>query len=287
MNWLALLITVLAVGVLAATHRWRISQKRLHDSNDEEVSTLFPIPPYQYRRSYSYGTSLKGIPLVLYLSWGSSEIPYYMKRNIEIVQEANPEFDISFSDDAASRAFLVANFDADVVKAFDCLKPGAYKSDLWRYCILYTYGGVYMDIKCRPDIRIVDMIQEYGSPVFVQDFPRRGLCVWNGFMIAPPNLPIFKMCISDIIKNVKANDYTQDTLSITGPCLLGKLFTIVYPNYKFNLFLDGIGGGTYAIVDAKGTPIVPFYKEYRMEQKHFQKGGHYVDAWNSRDVYAC
>ena len=28
--------------------------------------------------------------------------------------------------------------------------PGAYKADLWRYCILYIYGGIYIDIKLEP-----------------------------------------------------------------------------------------------------------------------------------------
>ena len=36
-----------------------------------------------------------------------------------------------------------------MVKVYDAytrIKPGAFKSDLWRYCVLYVYGGFYIDI---------------------------------------------------------------------------------------------------------------------------------------------
>ena len=38
------------------------------------------------------------------------------------------------------------NFESDVLYAYDSLIPSSYKSDLFRYCILYKYGGIYLDI---------------------------------------------------------------------------------------------------------------------------------------------
>ena len=90
---------------------------------------------------------INGVPLVIYQSWQSHIVPKRMKENILNTVAANPEFDYYLYSDADSRAFIKKYYDDDVVAAFDSLVPGAYKSDLWRYCILYKLGGVYFDIK--------------------------------------------------------------------------------------------------------------------------------------------
>jgi mannosyltransferase OCH1-like enzyme len=45
-----------------------------------------------------------------------------------------------------SREFLRDYYPNEVVSAFDCLKPYAYKSDLTRLCILNHFGGIYADM---------------------------------------------------------------------------------------------------------------------------------------------
>ena len=47
------------------------------------------------------------------------------------------------------RAFIRDAFPPDVVAAYDLLIPTAFKADLWRYCVLYKFGGVYLDIKYK------------------------------------------------------------------------------------------------------------------------------------------
>ena len=73
-----------------------------------------------------------------------------------------------FNDDAC-REFLAMTFPTDVVYAYDRLIPTAFKADLWRYCILYMFGGVYMDIKYKwnsDTVTIRDVI-EGGGPLGV------------------------------------------------------------------------------------------------------------------------
>ena len=72
-----------------------------------------------------------------------------------------------FNDDAC-REFLAMTFPTDVVYAYDLLIPTAFKADLWRYCILYMFGGVYMDIKYKwnsDTVTIRDVIE--GGPLGV------------------------------------------------------------------------------------------------------------------------
>ena len=49
--------------------------------------------------------------------------------------------------DADCREFIAREYPPDVLMAYDLLIPTAFKADLWRYCVLYKYGGVYLDVK--------------------------------------------------------------------------------------------------------------------------------------------
>jgi hypothetical protein len=49
--------------------------------------------------------------------------------------------------DADCREFIKNEYPPDVLMAYDRLIPTAFKADLWRYCVLYKYGGVYLDVK--------------------------------------------------------------------------------------------------------------------------------------------
>ena len=52
------------------------------------------------------------------------------------VKKTNPIFEHHLFDDNDCREFIKNNFPEVVLQAYDGLIPGAYKADLWRYCIL-------------------------------------------------------------------------------------------------------------------------------------------------------
>ena len=72
-----------------------------------------------------------------------------MRNNVDKLKRDNPEFEHHILDASEQREFIKANFEADVLLAYDTLIPAAFKADLWRYCILYKKGGIYVDIKFR------------------------------------------------------------------------------------------------------------------------------------------
>jgi hypothetical protein len=51
-----------------------------------------------------------------------------------------------FYTDVESASFLDTHFPKEVREAYDTLLPGAFKADLFRYCVLLIYGGVYADV---------------------------------------------------------------------------------------------------------------------------------------------
>ena len=90
------------------------------------------------------------IPLNIYQTWHTTSLPPKMQQAVNTIKAHNPEFQHFLYDDNMCREFIKNNFPEDVLRAYDYLIPGAYKADLWRYCILYKKGGIYLDIRYVP-----------------------------------------------------------------------------------------------------------------------------------------
>jgi len=254
---------------------------------------LFSIPFHIERKSVTAPRVLSGVPLTIYESWHSNMVPTKMRETIYSLLDMNPEFDYYLYSDDACRKFIKDNFNEDVVSAFDSLKPGAYKSDLWRYCILYKKGGVYLDIKFKSLVPLAPIIEE-NPEIFVRDidfnisfYLKFHSEVYNAFMVSPPNNKIFKDCIEDIVNSCKFKLYKSTPLDITGP---GCLIEIIQKNkdekYIYSVkFYKGLISYPSEKIWYNNLVLFEAYLDYRSEQKLFQKMPHYSQLWFTRNVY--
>jgi mannosyltransferase OCH1-like enzyme len=228
---------------------------------------------------------ISGVPLIIYRSWITNEITNEMKKTIDKTIQMTPEFDNYFYSDVDCDNFIKDNFEPNVLNAFRSLKPGAFKSDLWRYCILYKKGGVYIDIKLELHIPLINIIKDYpvimlkDNPKFMEKRP-----IWNGIMSSPPNNKIFIDCIESIVLSCKNKDYKRDLLDITGPSLLGQIFTKHHGNDNYD-GLPFIFETQEVPITYKNVPMASQYKEYRKDQNKFQKTPHYSEMYNKRDIF--
>ena len=120
--------------------------------------------------------------------------------------------------------------------AFLSILPFAYKVDLWRYCLLYFYNGVYADHEVQFKLKlkkIVSMFTTYkGSQKMFVCYDRntsKGIAkkLWNGFLISTEQYnPYWLLAIQFCISNIQAQLY-NDILDITGPGLLRQVVNIV------------------------------------------------------------
>jgi mannosyltransferase OCH1-like enzyme len=217
------------------------------------------------------------IPLHVYLTWKTKDLPPLMQKNLNLLCKQNPEFNFHLYDDNDCRTFLQTHFHSEIVNAFDTLIPGAYKADLFRVCILYIYGGYYMDIKlkCIHGFKLIELSE---SEHFVLDRPTESLHIYNAFMISKKKNPFFKACIEQIVHNVHFKYYGVSNLSPTGPELLGRIaqhfpltIDLVYPkDFSDHIMYDG-------------TLIIKNYTGYRKEQS--KTGQHYSTQWKSKNIY--
>ena len=177
----------------------------------------------------------------------------------DYILSKNPGYKYKYYNNTDCIKFISKHFNKDTVNAFNKLKPGAYKADLFRYCYLYINGGIYLDLDLKPLVPIDNIINNKGH--FISCLERRHIPgIWQGFIACIPKLPFLKTAIDKIIYYtlveyypssniiselgttcctllhlcidnpkynrwpafIKNNDAVNKLLSITGPCLLYK-----------------------------------------------------------------
>jgi mannosyltransferase OCH1-like enzyme len=224
------------------------------------------------------------IPLNIFQTWDTKKLPPKMAECVESIKECNPEFKYYLYDDNECREFIKINFDAEVLYSYDALVPGAFKADLWRYCILYKLGGIYLDIKykCVNGFKFITLTdKEY----FVKDRYEvlNRLAIYNALMICKAGNEICLKCINKVVENVRLRYYGSSALQITGPLMMIEFFT---PNEKreLNDLYHYDKDGYYYIV-YKDHKILTVYNEYRNEQLKFEKNKHYSVMWDEKTVY--
>jgi len=233
---------------------------------------------YPLKRSY-----VKDIPLNIFQTWHSTELPEQMAKCIQQIRHENPEFQYCLSNDAECRAFIVANYEADVVSAFDALIPGAYKADLWRYCVLYKQGGIYLDIKYQPmnGFRLITLTEKEH---LVLDRDKTG--IYNALMVCRPGNALLLRAIHQIVKNVETRFYGNSGLDPTGPGLLAKLINMDERRRMLDMrhfvFFDDFN---YRTILYNNRMIFHSYYGYVKEHDANKKAGYYGDLWNSRNIY--
>ena len=230
--------------------------------------------PFTNRTSYHINeTGFSVIPLHIWQTWHTSDLPEKMNECIETLKRNHPTFHHTLMDTDDCRNFIRTNFSKEVVNAYDALIPHSYKSDLWRFCVLYIHGGIYMDVKLQFETKSLhDFIdKEY----YVYDGCHS---TYTGFMVLEKGNPLLLDCIVHILYNVSTQYYGTTPWCVTGPKLLGKHCY----GKPHELGHYGITG-QHEYVSQQETNILSHYKEYRQEQK----GAYYADLWKSKKIYRC
>ena len=124
-----------------------------------------------------------------------------------------------FIDEA--RTLISDVYGPEVLRAFDILRPFAYKADLARYCIVNHFGGIYIDLSVT-DFLGFD-VGDYEFVGFRQaNTAETSWKVANGIFYSTKDSPILQACISECVANVRRRFYGKDPLFPTGPSVLGR-----------------------------------------------------------------
>lgn len=81
-------------------------------------------------------------------------LPNYAKASIGTWTSQNPEYKHGYMSGPDREEFFKNNFDQKIADVYSNLPLGVMKAGLWRFAILYIYGGIYadMDTHCKAPV---------------------------------------------------------------------------------------------------------------------------------------
>ena len=130
----------------------------------------------------------------------------------------------TFFTDAQCSSYVATHYPR-AAKAYKGLRAGAFRADLFRYVLLYTQGGIWLDIPYGPGhgLQRVEQLIPNGADLVCsidEPHPRRGL--YQGFIAAKRGNPILRTAIEDVIARVagKKGAAERSNLGMTGPVAL-------------------------------------------------------------------
>lgn len=130
----------------------------------------------------------------------------------------NNEFNYYFYDNETCDKFMKENMDARTYSAYRLLPMGVMKADLWRYCVIYKYGGIYADVdticNVNPNIFITDALLVVTSEPTCNYF-----CQWT--FAGAPGSPILKTIIDLSVERILSTPIKGEHIIhyLTGPSL--------------------------------------------------------------------
>ena len=188
------------------------------------------------------------IPCNIIQTWCTKNTSTEFKSLSQSWITKNPNYSYVLYDDDDCEKFIKEHFDEKVYSAYIRIIPGAFKADLFRYCVLYIYGGIYADIDtiCLNTIDLfLNRDVEFITPIdlnmseFVEKQGSHNL--FNAFMGSIPKHPILLDCINRVVYNVENNIDPISKLDFAGPGVLGRAVNTFLGNNETSSFIGKEG----------------------------------------------
>ena len=154
------------------------------------------------------------IPKNIYQTYKNKNIPEIVKLRWN---KLNPDYKYFLYDDNDCYNFLLNYYNKEIADIFRYkIKHGPIKSDFWRVCILYIFGGIYADIDIKPIISIDNILNK--DITFYTCINDKELDIFNlnpHFIAVTPKNELIKQCIDKYIEYDKFKPYSYHGWSIT------------------------------------------------------------------------
>jgi len=228
------------------------------------------------------------------------------KEIIEVLEQTkkmNHDYEIYYFDDSDVENFM-KEFGLREYICYNKLIPGAFKADLFRYCILYKFGGCYSDIG-HVMYKSFDYICSDNNLVIVKDMNSKYWGIHNALICSNKSTDFIKKLIDKSCDNIENNYYGINSLDITGPTMMGNVYNCLFENYcNYNnkeIIKSGIvniNNLKIEILNFKNTNndffirnsndeiiLLIKFKNYSKIMYHDRNVKHYGELWNKKKVY--
>lgn len=166
--------------------------------------------------------SIKGdrkIPKLIFQTMETNLTLLNIQSCISQIKTLNPDYKYYYFNSRECREFIQKEF-PEILEHYDMLLPGAYKADLWRYCVLYKYGGFYLDVRMYPYLSFDSIITNKTEFMSCIDVTTNML--YQAILGVAPKSEYMKNAIDRCVENIRNRKMANSDLSVTGPGVAGE-----------------------------------------------------------------
>lgn len=239
-------------------------------------------------------------------------LPKFHNICVEQIKKIYPEFEYHLYSGEEIEDIIKNNFSSDVFTAYKKLKPYACKADLSRLCLLYLYGGLYIDL----NIYFLNPIPKLDLCYFFafRDYSKLSKQSWsvqNGIMYSVPKSTVTKRAIDIIVNNCKEEYYGVQCVDVSATTVLGKAIMDSLPNdgiviggelnyFNTSCFAESMKNELGEIgYDKDSKAIMGFIMDEDdklislrkptfggdIKSMGFKGSNNYVEMWDEKDIY--
>jgi mannosyltransferase OCH1-like enzyme len=166
------------------------------------------------------------IPKNIFQSWHTLDLHPIIQKKIEVMKEMNPEYTHKIYTDNDMDTFVNTTFPGKIAECYNRLNIIVAKVDFWRYLILFTYGGVYLDMDSSINISLDTWIQNKDEAIITAERNPNVFVQWA--LIFNKGHPILKKAIQLVVQNIMQNKYPNDIHKMTGPSVFSQAVNTIH-----------------------------------------------------------
>jgi mannosyltransferase OCH1-like enzyme len=147
------------------------------------------------------------IPKIIWQTYESdfNDLPDDAKKCVQTWKDLNPDWEHKYMNANDRREFVLENFGQEWLDIFDSCPFGVMRSNIWRYMIVYIYGGAYFDIDTICKSPIKNWIKENYDMTICRDDDKINYAQFA--FLGVPNHPALKDTLNEIKQRFTNPDF--------------------------------------------------------------------------------
>jgi len=170
------------------------------------------------------------IPKQIFRAWQTQIFHKKVQKRINKTIKINQEYDHTIFTEPQRDDFVIANFNKDIISAYKKINNVVAKVDLWRYLIIYKFGGVYLDMDASIEKPIRTFINENDDGLVSAETNENLFLQWALFYTKEH--PIMKKTIELAIRNINENRFPNDIANLTGPGVYTEALGYIHKKFQ-------------------------------------------------------
>jgi len=169
------------------------------------------------------------IPRIIHQTWKSKTIPKPFDEFTRTWKKHHPYWEYRLWDDTDNRQFIQEHY-LWFLRYYDNYSFNIQRVDVVRYFILYTFGGLYVDIDVEC-FKSLEQVLQGATSVFCMEpeehcrIHNTDRIVSNAFMACEPGHPFLYAIIKELITYVsQEKDHGRFVLETTGPMMVSRVY---------------------------------------------------------------